>query len=400
MVESTDSSSTAPNGGGGGGGSCVIGVNGTSSHDGSCNGDNGKQASDGFAPPVPSSGSGFFVLRNLRVVLLFAGLGVSCLLVYGSVNPFAAFLPASSYPVDAVPKVNGTINNLDRILEEASMEDKTVILMALNDAWAEPGSIFDVFLKGFEIGNGTHKLLDHLVIIALDHKAYVRCLKIHPHCYALLTRGTDFSGEADFMSPDYLQMMWRRIDFLREILEKGYSFVFTDTDIVWLRDPFPRFYADADFQIACDHFGGNPFDRNNAPNGGFTYVKSNNRTIKFYKYWYRSREQYPGSHDQDVLNRIKMDPFIDDIGLRMKFLDTVYFGGFCEPSRDLNLVCTMHANCCVGLDNKIHDLEILLGNWRKYMKSLPHAKPSPSWSIPHDCSGSLGRPHQHHKQHS
>ncbi|KAF8014607.1 hypothetical protein BT93_H0428 [Corymbia citriodora subsp. variegata] len=279
------------------------------------------------------------------------------------------------------------------------MEDKTVILTTLNNAWAEPGSIFDVFLESFQIGNGTRKLLDHLVIVALDLKAYVRCLKIHPHCYALLTQGIDFSGEANFMSDGYLQMMWRRIEFLREILEKGYSFVFTDTDIMWLRDPFPRFYTDADFQIACDNFRGNPSNRNNSPNGGFNYVKSNNKTVEFYKFWYHSRIHYPGQHDQDVLNKIKMDPFIDGIGLRMKFLNTAYFGGFCQPSRDLNLVCTMHANCCVGLDNKIHDLTILLDDWRRYMKSLPNANPSLSWSVPQDCKGSLWRPHHHHKQH-
>lgn len=116
---------------------------------------------------------------------------------------------------------------MDRVLKEASTEDKMVIMTTLNDAWAEPGSIFDIFLKSFKIGNGTLKLLDHLVIVALDHKAYVRCLKIHPHCYALVTQGTDFSGEAEFMSADYLQMMWRRIDFLRVVLEKGYSFIFT-----------------------------------------------------------------------------------------------------------------------------------------------------------------------------
>ncbi|KAK3415042.1 hypothetical protein EUGRSUZ_H00616 [Eucalyptus grandis] len=395
MVESPNPSSTASKGSDGG--SSAISIDGTvKSHHGSCDGD-GKQAS-GFAPATPSSGSGSFALRNLRIVLLFAGLGVSCLLLYGSANPLAAFLPSSFYPARTASKVNGTFNNLDRVLKEASMEDKTVILTTLNDAWAEPGSIFDVFLESFKRGNGTHKLLDHLVIVALDHKAYVRCLKLHPHCYALLTQGTDFSGEADFMSADYLQMMWRRIDFLREVLEKGYSLIFTDTDIMWLRDPFPRFYTDADFQIACDYFGGNPSDRNNAPNGGFTYVKSNNRTVEFYKFWYRSREQYPGKHDQDVLNEIKMDPFLDEIGLRMKFLDTAYFGGFCQASRDLNLVCTMHANCCVGLDNKIHDLKILLDDWRQYMKPLPNANPSLSWSVPQDCKGSFNKPHHHHKQ--
>lgn len=87
-----------------------------------------------------------------------------------------------------------------------------------------------------------------------------------------------------------------------------------------------------------------PSDLNNAPNGGFNYAKSSNQTIEFYKFWYKSRQLYPRKHDQDVLNKIKYKPFLREIGSEIKFLDTAYFGGFCQPSKDLNLVCTMHAN--------------------------------------------------------
>ncbi|KAF5469287.1 hypothetical protein F2P56_013371 [Juglans regia] len=169
------------------------------------------------------------------------------------------------------------------------------------------------------------------------------------------------------------------------------SINYQDTDIMWLRDPFQHFYSEADFQIACDQFYGNSYDVNNRPNGGFNFVKSNNRTIQFYKFWYTSREAYPGKHDQDVLNMIKGDPFITNIGLKMRFLDTAYFGGFCEPSRDLNRVCTMHANCCIGLENKVHDLRILLDDWKKYMSLLPNmtASPPSSWSVPQACRASF-----------
>ncbi|KAL0393827.1 UNVERIFIED_CONTAM: hypothetical protein Slati_4348900 [Sesamum latifolium] len=279
-------------------------------------------------------------------------------------------------------------NNLENTLKRAAMADnKTVIITTLNAAWTEPNSIFDLFLESFRIGNQTQNLLKHVVVVALDQKAYSRCLQVRLHCYALTTTGVDFSGEAFFMSQDYLKMMWRRIDFLRTVLEMGYNFVFTDADIMWLRNPFPHFYSDTNFQISCDSFGGNPTDLNNAPNGGFNYVKSSTQTIEFYKFWYEAREFYPRKHDQDVLNKIKYNPFTRDIGLEIKFLDTAYFGGFCQPSKDLNLVCTMHANCCAGLDNKIHDLKILLEDWRNYL-SLPEnvrkAQP-PSWSVPQSC---------------
>jgi Nucleotide-diphospho-sugar transferase len=50
--------------------------------------------------------------------------------------------------------------------------------------------------------------------------------QIHKRCFALLTEGVDFSEQEDFLSDGYLKMMWRRINFLRVDLEKGYSFIF------------------------------------------------------------------------------------------------------------------------------------------------------------------------------
>ncbi|KAL8039157.1 hypothetical protein ABFX02_10G016700 [Erythranthe guttata] len=275
--------------------------------------------------------------------------------------------------------------SLERVLKDASMQDNSVILTTLNEAWAAPNSVFDLFLESFRIGERTRHLLNHLVVVALDRKAFSRCLAAHSHCFALVTEGVDFSSEAYFMTPDYLKMMWRRIDFLRSVLEMGYNFVFTDADIMWFRDPFPHFHPDADFQIACDHFSGISDDIENKPNGGFNFVRSNNRSIEFYKFWYSSHETYPGLHDQDVLNRIKNDSFITEVGLKLRFLDTNYFGGFCEPSEDLNRVCTMHANCCFGLQSKLHDLRILLEDWKKFLSSPPNSIAS-GWRVPQNCS--------------
>lgn len=112
-------------------------------------------------------------------------------------------------------------------MNNAAMQDRTVILTTLNEAWAAPDSVIDLFLESFRIGDGTRKLLNHLVIIALDQKAFERCLTLHRHCFALITDGVDFHQEAYFMTPQYLKMMWKRIDFLRTVLEMGYNFIFT-----------------------------------------------------------------------------------------------------------------------------------------------------------------------------
>ncbi|KAK9021594.1 hypothetical protein V6N11_011576 [Hibiscus sabdariffa] len=335
-------------------------------------------------------------MRIRRGALIFTAVTLCAFLVYtatDSIRPgsfssssFVSILP--SYLNYSSPPAPDSTLELEEILKNASTVNKTVILTTLNDAWASPGSIVDLFLKSFKLGDGIHKFLDHLVIVAMDQRAYNRCRIVHKHCYALVTKGVDFHQEADFMTPHYLKMMWRRIDFLRTVLELGYSFVFTDADIMWFRDPFPRFFPDADFQIACDNFLGRSDDMNNSPNGGFNYVKSNDRTIAFYKLWYSSREAYPESHDQDVLNKIKFDPIISNIGLKIRFLDTAYFGGLCEPSKDLNVVCTMHVNCCIGMDRKLIDLEIMLQDWRAFV-SLPSDLKNQSiifWRVPRNCS--------------
>ncbi|XP_071730491.1 uncharacterized protein At4g15970-like [Rutidosis leptorrhynchoides] len=331
-----------------------------------------------------------------KMVIVFATVALSCLLLFHYINlPFSGdYNHFSGVKHDENSDIN--LGELKNILENATMSKRTVIITTLNDAWAEPDSMFDLLLESFRIGNQTKRFLKHLVVVTLDQKAYARCLKLHPHCYNLNTPGIDFSGEAYFMAADYLKMMWRRIYFLRNVLDLGYSFVFTDADLMWFRDPFTQFHKDADFQIACDYFNGNPTDLKNLPNGGFNYVKSNDKTIKFYKFWYNSRLTYPGLHDQDVFNKIKFNPFIKKVGLRIRFLDTAYFGGFCQPSKDLNKVCTMHANCCVGLENKVHDLGIMLDDWRNYMKSAVNQTTmyrfKGSWRVPQLCRGSFHRP--------
>ena len=107
------------------------------------------------------------------------------------------------------------------------MPDNTIIVTTLNQAWAQPNTMIDLFLESFHVGDEISHLLNHLVVIALDQVAYDRCAELHSLCYMLKTEGVDFSGEKFFMTEDYLKMMWRRIDFLRIILEMGYSFVFS-----------------------------------------------------------------------------------------------------------------------------------------------------------------------------
>ncbi|XP_006414588.2 uncharacterized protein At4g15970 [Eutrema salsugineum] len=280
--------------------------------------------------------------------------------------------------------------SLEDIMREAATEEKTVIITFLIRAWAEPNSIFDLFIESFHVGQGTKRLLRHLVVICLDEKAYSRCLKVYPHrCYFLKTAGVDFSGQKNYMTQDYLKLMWRRIEFLGSLLKLGYSFISTDMDIMWLRDPFPRLFSKGDFQVSCDSYNGNSMDKRNVVNTGFYFVQANQRTVKFYNYWYGSRSRFGGKKDQDVFNKIKHDRYITKkLGLTIRFLDTVYFRGFCQMSREMNKVITMHANCCFGLQNKIFDLRQVLEDWNAYISAAGTVDGRKMrWRSPDHCWG-------------
>ncbi|XP_042067474.1 uncharacterized protein At4g15970-like [Salvia splendens] len=258
---------------------------------------------------------------------------------------------------------------LDFILKKAAMKDrKTVIITTVNVAWTKPSSIFDLFLESLKIGNETQKYLENLVVVALDPEAYNRCVRLHPYCYSLTTEGGDFSGEKKFMSEDYVKMMWRRIDFLRSILKLGYNFIFSDADVTWLRDPFSRLYEDSDIQFSTDLYLFNSSrSRPNLPNAGWFYVESNPRTIQFYKYWYSKRLNFPGVNEQDVLRKIIFDgSFSNETGVDIRLLDMAYFGGWCEADQDLDVVVTMHVNCCSKLKSKIHDMQMHMEDWKNY----------------------------------
>lgn len=158
---------------------------------------------------------------------------------------------------------------------------------------------------------------------------------------------------------------------------------------MWLRNPFTRFSPDADIQIASDQYNGRPFDVHNMPNGGYKYVRSNERTISFYRYWYLSRRQFPGQNEQEVLNIVKFTRGFGRRGMKFMFLSTQYFGGFCQRSEYLDDVCTMHANCCKGLKAKLIDLRQTLDDWLEYRNPpLNSTRNVSEWRPPSACQHS------------
>ncbi|XP_030468990.1 uncharacterized protein At1g28695-like [Syzygium oleosum] len=266
----------------------------------------------------------------------------------------------------------GYTDELGKVLADASAgNNKTVIITVVNKAYIEGDkSMLDLFLDGFWLGEGTRPLIRHLLIVAMDGTSFERCKFLGLHCYRLKTE-VDLDGEKVYMTPGFLTMMWSRTQFLGNVLKRGYSFIFTDTDVMWLRDPFPRLNQNRslDLQISVDGFNGDPWSEDNYMNTGFYMVRSNNRSIALFDEWYARRNASSGMKEQDVLTQIKQEGMFRTLGFSVRYWDTNYFSGFCNESKDVRAVITVHANCCRTIAAKAADLSTVLRDWKSFIGS-------------------------------
>ena len=163
---------------------------------------------------------------------------------------------------------------------------------------------------------------------------------------------------------------------------------------MWLRNPLIRLSTNEteDLQISTDYFLGDLRSENHQINTGFYYIQSNIKTIKLLRIWYAMKNSSEGQKEQDVLLNLIKGGIIRELNLRVTFLDTLYFSGFCQDSKDLRVVATVHANCCRSISAKVNDLKAVLRDWKlfKYTsyKRLANVTTNLGWSMHWGCSKS------------
>ncbi|KVI10032.1 Nucleotide-diphospho-sugar transferase, partial [Cynara cardunculus var. scolymus] len=210
-------------------------------------------------------------------------------------------------------------DELEEALAKAATENNTVILAVANKAYTEGDKpMLDIFLDAFWLGLDTHPLTKHLLIVAVDQTAYDRCNFLNLHCYKLETEGVTYDGEKLFI---------------------------------------------------VDNFNGDQWSDNNPINTGFYMIRSNEKTIALYDEWYDEKDRSPGKKEQDVLFDLMRKGAFKRLGLQVRFLDTIFFSGFCQNSRDVNVVSTIHANCCRSIRAKVSDLIAVLHDWKRFKAS-------------------------------
>ncbi|KAL6616621.1 hypothetical protein ACP70R_038891 [Stipagrostis hirtigluma subsp. patula] len=150
-----------------------------------------------------------------------------------------------------------------------------------------------------------------------------------------------------------------------------------------------RLYADMSCSLDNSRMASTLLD--NVLNTGFYYMKSMSRSIKMMKYWRAARARFPDDIEQVVFNKIKYD-LISELGVRIEALETEYISGFCDFQEELDKVCTVHANCCMGLDNKVYDLKNVAADWKNYTSLTPEERKKVSIKVtaPGKCRKSMG----------
>ncbi|XVF16214.1 hypothetical protein REPUB_Repub10bG0012500 [Reevesia pubescens] len=270
------------------------------------------------------------------------------------------------------------------------MSDRTVILTVVNETWARPDSILDLFLESFRIGQGTKRLLNHLLIIAEDSQAFQYCKSRHPHCFQLKISRTKFTKIPISRTQVNLMFSPTRLILLQQVIELGYNVAFTNADVMWLRNPLTEIGPDFELSVSCELYSIDYETSGIKGDGGFFHVKADDKTYEFIKNCNVQRVLYPNSEHQSLCKIIENDNYIDLIEMKVKFFDEVNFGRLCQPC-DLNQIYTLQANCCENIDSKIHDLKLVLDDWSNFKQLSANnasSKWSPlSWRAPQKCIG-------------
>lgn len=138
-----------------------------------------------------------------------------------------------------------------------------------------------------------------------------------------------------------------------------------------------------DLHISVDRFNGDEWSEANPINTGFYMVKSNNKTISLFDSWYERRNNSKDLKEQDVLEVMMHEGVFKRLGLKVRFLNTLFFSGFCQDSKDAKAVTTIHANCCRTIGAKVADLLVIIHDWNKFKNSYVTNHTFTNWGTRH-----------------
>ena len=137
--------------------------------------------------------------------------------------------------------------------------------------------------------------LSNILFVSTSKGVCRALLALHIPC---VVYGNSPDGVASYDTCEFLAKMNVRTNYTLNAVELGYSILQTDTDAVYLRDPFPY------FNCAKCHFEALADDGPGYINAGFVYIRSSAITVAVYRAMHRIAIRSQMSADQRNLNNI------------------------------------------------------------------------------------------------
>ena len=230
-----------------------------------------------------------------------------------------------------------------RIQDKFNKNRKWTILLTVNNAY------FD-FFRNWYLAYLHLNISYPLVVVAEDGIVYKKLLPFQSKTVTIEKSGHDSAEKsASYGSKDFNKLVSQRPTHIQRHLKRGVNVLYSDTDMVWLQNPFSYFTGDFDMWI--DYDGMNNFCT------GLIASISNDHCITFMENWKKSLH-VKLDIDQNAFNKVAKNASINISVLDgRKFPPgSLYFNKFTDEQRGFAVVA--HNNWIVGHSAKLKRFKI------------------------------------------
>ena len=159
-----------------------------------------------------------------------------------------------------------------------------------------------------------HQLNVSVIVIAEENVCFEKLNQLYnntSHSVTIERSGSESTGSAaDFNSAQFNKLVGQRPTHILKYLQLGYNVLYSDTDTVWLKNPFPHLIGEFDILAQLD---------NVSHCTGFLAIMANQRTLQFVGEWRTHMKKRTTTNDQ--VGFLEMDKS----GLCIQGLNTDFF---------------------------------------------------------------------------
>ncbi|XP_060593891.1 uncharacterized protein LOC132748327 [Ruditapes philippinarum] len=221
---------------------------------------------------------------------------------------------------------------------ESDCHNNWTILLTVNNAY------FD-FFQNWHLAYSKLNINYPIIIVAEDVLVYEKLKPFQSESVTIEKSGhEDVKKSAAYGSKEFSKLVSQRPTHILRHLTKGVNILYSDIDMVWLKNPFPYFKGDFDMWIELDSI--------NNYCTGLMAIKSNKNCLRLIKTWQNSL-QLKQEIDQTAFNKVVNKAPINISILDNRIFPTgqQYFGTLTDKQRALAIV--VHNNWIVGQTAKL-----------------------------------------------